>query len=357
MRFVQIKEIKEGMKIAKPIYNQKGVLLYGRGTEIKTSVLKNIENLNLFGLYILEPTEPLPPMTDEELEFERFQIVAGYILAEELQNIINGNITSDFDELVDDICLRYGNGDHRINFIQSIRSPFDHVYKHSVNVAILTALMTHQLNTNRNEQHYLVAAALLHDIGKLLAPQDLLNKAASLTQEELRTIRSSELKGYELIRDNYYIPAGIRRYFSQMAKELSQKISSISYEQKMLLGTKVLKMADLYDILTAMRIYKDPMSEFSAISFMLERSNEFDENLVNTIIKSINILPVGACVELTNGQKGLVLSENEYYPLRPRVLSFKDNVVYDLGQRKTYDKIHIKDIMKTMDNRFVFSNN
>lgn len=74
------------------------------------------------------------------------------------------------------------------------------------------------------------------------------------------------------------------------------------------------------------------------------------------LIESINILPVGACVELTNGEKGLVLAESEYFLLRPKILVFGSNTIYDLGQRKTYEKIQIRDILKTMDNRFVMNN-
>lgn len=127
-------------------------------------------------------------------------------------------------------------------------------------------------------------------------------------------------------------------------------------EQKLLLGTKIIKIADMFDTLTAMRVYKEPMSEFSAIKFFNEREDQYDEKLVVALIESINILPVGACVELTNGEKGLVLAESEYFLLRPKILVFGSNTIYDLGQRKTYEKIQIRDILKTMDNRFVMNN-
>lgn len=356
MKFVQLPDIKEGMRIAKPVYNKKGVLLYGRGTEVRGSVLANLETLNLFGLYILEPAEPLPPISDDELEFERFQVVAGYMLTDELQKVVNGEFTSALDSLAADIVDRYGTDTKKISFIQSIRNPDDHVYKHSINVAILTALISKQLDIPKPEQHYMVVAGLLHDIGKLLAPPEILNKSSSLTSTELNTIRNAELRGYDLIRENYMIPAGIRRFFSQMHRELSDKMSlREGPSQKLLLGTKIIKLADMYDILTAMRIYKDPMSEFSAVTFMLNNDRDFDEALVEALMKSIYILPVGACVELTNGEKGLVLSDNEYYPLRPSVLSFGSNNIYDLGLRRIYEQVQIKDIMKTMDNRFVIS--
>ena len=88
---------------------------------------------------------------------------------------------------------------------------------------------------------------------------------------------------------------------------------------------------------------------------MLEQEDIFDENIVNALIYSINILPAGCCVELTNGEKGLVLSESPYYPLRPSILVFATNQIYDLSNKKIYETIRIKDILKTMDNRFQMS--
>lgn len=356
MRFLKSNEIRLGMRLAKPIYNESGVLLYSRDTIINDSVLANIKNLHTYGQYILEPAEPLPPMTEEELEFERFTTVACYTLRDGLQRMIQGEKVKKIDELAATICQQYGHISGKITFLQSLRSPDDSVYKHCLNTAILCALISNKLSLDPKEQNYLVNAAFFHDIGKLFAPSEIINKTDKLTSEELSVIRNSELKGYDLIKDNYHISASIRRYIAQLRIELCNKIpSQPNQEQTLLLGTKLLKIADMFDTLTAMRVYKDPVSEFSAIKFLLRDANTYDEKIVQALIESINILPAGCCVELTNGEKGLVLSENEYYTLRPRVLGFSSNQIYDLGQKKVYAEIQIKDIMKTMDNRFVMS--
>ena len=67
MRFVGQKDLKIGMRLAKPIYTEEGVLLYTRDTPITASVLTALNNFNTYGQYILEPAEPLPPMSEEEL--------------------------------------------------------------------------------------------------------------------------------------------------------------------------------------------------------------------------------------------------------------------------------------------------
>lgn len=354
MRFVKLEEIRLGMRLAKPIYNKDGVLLYGRNTTVSDSVLSNLKNIKTYGQYILEPAEPLPPMSDEELEFERFTTVSSYTLKQDLQNMIEGNAPKHINELVDEVCDSYGHLTRKITFLQSLRSPDDSVYKHSLNVAILCALISNRLKLDPKEQKNLVTAAFYHDMGKLIAPAEIINKTGKLTSEELKTVRNAELEGYDLIKNDYSISAGIRRYIVQLRNELCNKIPSMPNQpQTLLLGTKLLQIADMYDTLTAMRVYKDPMSEFAAIKFLFDKEDEFDEKIVQALAESINILPPGCCVELTNNEKGLVLTENEYYLLRPSVLGFKSNQIYDLGQRKVYEQIQIKDIMKTMDNRFI----
>jgi hypothetical protein len=354
VRFIKFEEIKPGMRCAKPIYNKEGVLLYGRNTIISDSFINNTKALDIYGLYILEPAEPLPPMSDEEIEFERFQTVYSFALKKELESLVKGE-SFDISKIVDAIINAYGRLPKKITFIQSLRSNKDYPYKHAISTAMISAMITDKLKVDRKEQVNIVSAALLHDIGKIIAPPEILNKSGKLTEEELKVIKKSELRGYEIVKNNYTIPATIRRYIAQMYMELSNKIPELpKYEIKSkLLGTCIINVADMFDILTAMRVYKDPMSEFAAINYFLDNDDIYNEKIVLALVNSINILPPGACVELSNGEKGLVVGESAYYILRPMVLGFDSNVLYDLSQRKVYEKIKIKDIMKTMDNRFI----
>lgn len=355
MKFIKSNEMKQGMRTAKPIYNREGVLLYVRNTLINENVLQKIQKLNIYGMYILEPTEPLPPVSQEDEEFERFQTVMCYELKKELDALVAKRPFS-IDCISSEIIKKYGNSKRKINYLQTIRSNEDYPYKHCLSVAMLCAIICSGLNIDEKEKEYIVSSALIHDIGKLIAPPEIINKTGELSRDELRIVRDAELMGYQMINKNYLIPSGIRRYIKQVEVERKNKMFQYSNaEQKLIVGTKIIKVADLFDLLTAMRVYKDPMSGFSAIRLLQEKEDEYDEEIVTTLARGIYILPVGACVELTNGEKGLILEESEYFLLRPKVLGFKSNTIYDLSQQKTYEKVQIKDILKTMDNRFVMS--
>ena len=61
MKFVKTEDLKIGMRLAKPIYNNKGVLLYDRNSKLTQQGIESVHNFKLIGIYVLEPAEPLPP--------------------------------------------------------------------------------------------------------------------------------------------------------------------------------------------------------------------------------------------------------------------------------------------------------
>ena len=84
MLFVKTNKLKQGMRLARPIYNKDGVLLYERNSKLTAQGIQSIKAFNLIGLFILEPAEPVPPMTQEDILFERFQTMTVFSLREEL---------------------------------------------------------------------------------------------------------------------------------------------------------------------------------------------------------------------------------------------------------------------------------
>ncbi len=164
MIFVPTDELKVGMRLAKPIYNKNGVLLYERNTKLTLQGIYSVKNFGLIGLYILEPAEPLPPMTAEDVEFERFQTMAVFSIKDDLKSIQKGHKPSELMVLANQIVRMYGALGHKVNFTQNLRSPEDYVYKHALNVGILAALISHKLHIDSSEQMNIVVAALLYDV-------------------------------------------------------------------------------------------------------------------------------------------------------------------------------------------------
>lgn len=353
MLFVKRDELKKGMRLARPIYNKDGVLLYERNSKLTAQGIESIKNFGLIGIFVLEPAEPVPPMTQSDIDFERFQTMCVFSIQEELEKIIQTRRLNKMPTIAANIIKNYGHLDKKINFVQNLRSKEDYIYKHSLNVAILCAMMTHVLNLRVDEQLETVQAAIIHDIGKMTVPRNIKDKDV-LTPEEQEYVRSAQVHGFDLIDIVYSSSPNIRRICMQAQRALDsldtgEDISSM----KRVNGARVLAVAEAYDTMTAMQIEREPESEVAALKHFLENPQVYDNKVVNALIRSINILAPGVSIELNTGEKALVLNANEQNILEPMILMFGDNSIVDLSNRIAFGDLEIKDIMKTMDNRYV----
>ena len=353
MLFVKQSELKTGMRLARPIYNKDGVLLYERNSKLTSQGIESIKNFGLIGIFVLEPAEPVPPMTQADIDFERFQTMNVFSIQEELELILSTRRMNKLPTIVANIIKNYGHLDKKINFVQNLRSKEDYTYKHSLNVAILCAMITHVLNMRVDEQLETVQAAVIHDIGKLTVPKSIMDKDV-LSPEEESIIHAAQLQGFNIIDIAFSASPNIKRICSQSQRALDSLETGEDYNAaKMVNGAKVLAVAETFDRMTAMQVGKEPESEVAALKHLLDNPQVYESNIVTGLIRSINILYPGVSIELNTGEKALVLTANEQNILEPMVLMFGDNSIVDLSDRKMFGDLEIKDIMKTMDNRHV----
>lgn len=355
MIFIKPEELKKGMRLARPVYNGRGVLLYDINTKLTRQGLEGIRNFGLMGVYVLEPAEPAPVLTEDDIEFEKFQAVSVLKLKEELIAMADHKGIKNIQRMAEDIIKRYGHENRKINFLKSMRSPFDYTYKHSLNVAILCAIIAANMRMSYMEQVNIVTAALIHDVGKTMIPEKILKRSGNMTEEDEYTINKCEIEGNELIQNDYDIPSIVRIIVAQSIKEINGKSDKRS---KLLDGTKVFMVAEMFDILTAMNINGEPFTEIAALRLLMSEKcgdeKKYDERAIGALMRGINILTPGVCIELDNGVKGLVIKENPDNILRPVILSFHENKIYDLMSDEKFKDMQILDIMKTMDERVEF---
>ncbi len=353
MQFIEISKLKTGMRLAKPIYNKIGVMLYDRDTKLTIKGIESISKFNLIGLYILEPAEPLPPLSQEDLDFEQFQTVSVFQIRDLMMQIITNQEPSDIGKIAQSVLRKYGTVDHKINFAQSIRSTSDYVYKQSINTGILVAMMSNQLGLSYNEQLKAITSALLYNIGYLfLDQQQILNKHKQFTKAELEMLTLSKKKGLDKLNEDRVadlLPPGTLDIISQVI--MTAGSANESEHVRLLPGTKILRVADTYDRMTAMNMEESPVSEVSAIRHLKRHPEKYDPACVNALVSAIKLLPAGCSVDLSNGEKALVIEENPLDFQAPVVLQFSNNRIMDLSDPEIAKEIHILDTMKTMDNR------
>ena len=350
MQFIKTEDLKMGMRLARPIYNKKGVLLFERNSKLSAAAIESVRNFGLLGIYVLEPAEPLPPMSEEDLEFERFQTRAIFSIQDEIENILIKKKQNKLQVLANMIIKNFGRLDNKFNFYQNLRSRDDYVYRHSLNVAILCSIIAHAMKLRSGEQLQTVLAAMVHDIGKIQLGGDFVYREDFNTVEE-EVVYNAHMDAAIVIESSFSgIGSAVRRICVQAARKHrdGEKIPNA----KMLMGARILMVANRYDELTAMSLKGEPKSEVKAIQELMEHPEFYDPQVVDALIQSVNILFPGVSLELNTGEKALVLVENMQNILRPVVFSFRDNSIFDLSL-PVNDDIKIVDIMKTLDNRYI----
>lgn len=320
MRFVKTDDLEKGMRLARPVYNKNGVLLYDRDTKLTRQGINSIRNFSLIGIYILEPTEPLPPMTEEDIEFERFQTMSVFGLREDMALVNMGKTPANIENMAKLIIKKYANKDIKLSTIQNLRSSEDRIYKHSLSIAILAAAMGARLKMTPGQIEAMVTAGLIFSIDISLLID---NEAVS---EEVKMILSYEYR-------------------------LKNDIVIFDEDERIMNQAKVLLCADIYDDMTAMQIGYEPESEVAAVKYFLANIEKYGDVNVGALVDSLRMLYPGICVQLTNKATGIVILGNEENVLRPIVLGFGVNAVYNLMDDAVYSKVQIEDIMKTMDKR------
>lgn len=352
MKFVETSDLKQGMRLARPIYNKQGVLLFERDSKLTPLAIDSVRNFGLLGVYILEPAEPLPPLSDEDVEFERFQTMTVFSIQGEMERLIANRKQSRLPSIVSMIIKKYGHLDSNINFYQNLRGKDDYVCRHALNTAILCTMMTHILNVKVEEQIQIITAALLHDIGKMELEKDVLFKKDAEVDSD--KIYQAQLRSLDIFEEAFVDGAILKRICMQTIRAQHEFAVNGKFEtdMKFVLGAKILLVANRYDELTAMNLHGESESEVKAIKEFRANPKLYDEIVVEALVRSVKILFPGVSVELNTGEKALVLAENRNDVLRPTVLVFHDNSVLDLSSRGNAD-YEIVDIMKTLDNRYI----
>lgn len=354
MQFVRSVELRPGMRIAKPIYNKDGVLLYERNSRLTIPSINSIRNFDLIGIYILEPAEPLPPFTKQDIEFEQAQTVYLFKIKDIFNKIYKRQPLEKLEPLVNDIIDRYGNLNTRVNFNQNLRSAHDFMYKHATSVSILTTMIAHHLDIPQEDYKALITSALLYGFGYRFLSRNVMDKEDEFTEFDNKAKQAALEKGLSYLVMSTdpisYLPKAVR-IMEHLILSSNPLKTPVPPSNDILLLSEVLKVAIEFDFYTGMMMGHKPQSEIMAMKYLQEHHLEFNETIISILAQCIHIVPTGASVDLSTKDKAVVLVENPNDYMRPIILRLYDNQVYDLSEPETYEQFQIIDLMKTMDNR------
>jgi HD superfamily phosphodiesterase len=193
--------------------------------------------------------------------------------------------------------------------------------KSSVNTAILAALIAGEMRLSDQDLRQVVTGALLHDVGMLKLPRELLRKKGGLSPAEQKQVGIHPLYAYKLIRNGLCYPEAV----GLTALQHHERWDSEGYPQRLsgaeiAAGARIVSVADAFEAMISEKPYRNSMIGYQAMKNLLaDNCRRFDPEVLKIFIKIMGIYPIGSTVMLNNGALAQVAAVQQDAPLRPKI--------------------------------------
>lgn len=198
--------------------------------------------------------------------------------------------------------------------------------QHSMNVCILAITLGRQIKLNVEQLNIAGLCGMMHDMGKMRIPLEVLNKPGKLDPQELEIMQSHAEIGWKLLQSS----TEMSREAIEAAYSHHEHLDGTGYPRgltadKIGLYTRIVSIVDMYDAITSDRIYQKGRTHIDAISIMTKLGNShLDADLTFKFIECLGIYPPGSIVEMSNGEVAIVVEANQTTRLKPKIIILLD---------------------------------
>ena len=350
MKRVRTSDLCPGMRTGEDVYSYNNQMILPKDTILTDKMITRLEFYSVLAIRIAEDGDfPESPEISEEKEMpltndapysekikasKEFQDFEKQYLntAKEFENTLNkiasGEEAINSKELMKTITDLIGvnsssatvtnlAGPNRssaslLNMLHNMRQYDDFTYMHCMNVSLLSNVLGQWLGLNDHDLEILTVGGLLHDIGKLTVPDDIIRKPGKLSPSEYNIIKTHTVQGYKILQAN-----AIDENMKDIALMHHERCDGSGYPlgltgDKISPYAKITAIADVYDAMTAARIYRGPLCPFKVISiFETEGYQKYDSKFILTFLEHIAESYMNNRVRLSNGKEGDVVFMNK----------------------------------------------
>ena len=330
MRLVNTRYVAEGSVLARPVINSSGRILLQAGVSVTASYIGRLMAMGYDVLFIqddrLEDVEFHMTITGQtrEVAYKTIQSVSAHIECGKGSSLKAATrVRTAVKQMINDLLFSadiLGN-------LTEIQGYDDYTFHHSINTTIIGLVLGIASGYSENKLLEFGMGVLMHDIGKIRVPEEILNKKTALTETEFDEIKKHSSFGFDILRKNNDFSI----LSAHVAFQHHEKWDGSGYprglkENEIHEYGKLAEIADVYEALTSKRVYRKAIEPNEAYEYIISQSNKhFDPKVLKVFQKHIAVYPSGSGILLSNGQRGNVVKQNPAFPNRPLVRVFYEN--------------------------------
>ncbi|MFB0920127.1 MAG: HD-GYP domain-containing protein [Oscillospiraceae bacterium] len=337
MIYIPLSRVSPGMILAKSVSSPSGLFALLQDGEVLTGrYIKRLAACDIDGIYVemegtedIEPKSIISPKTKQEMTTEFHSLYTNYF---NQPYISSSNVKSTkkiAEKIVDSILNRE---EHLMDMIE-IKSYDNYTYSHSLNVGILSAMLAEEVGLTRNRLEDITLCALMHDIGKIDIPIEIINKNGAVTHDEFEVIKTHPLKGVDRMRKCYNLSTEVLPGIQSHHEKIDGSGYPFGYTGTQIpLFGRILAIADVYDALTSQRSYRKAWHPKDALEYIIANSDsQFDCELVREFSQLISVYPTGTLVKLSDGSTAAIVKNHPENIFRPCVRLLEDSSLGEKG--------------------------
>ncbi|TYQ15567.1 UNVERIFIED_CONTAM: putative nucleotidyltransferase with HDIG domain [Acetivibrio alkalicellulosi] len=320
-KLINLYDLEPGMKVAETILNDYGSIIISEGTILDDHLIKKIQKHNLYKINIIEDVklssneinQSFQNSYNEDIEYTK-----------EILHSLSENKGIDdkkVKKVVESVIKMSNEKRDIVRCIKQIKNVDEYTYTHCINVSLLSMLIGKWLKYSSEKIQTLVQAALLHDIGKIKVPLEILNKPGKLTNYEYEEIKKHAVYGYRMIEKESGISKDVcLAVLMHHEREDGSGYPTGAKGDKIHEFAKIISVADIFDAMTSNRVYRERESPFEVFEMMEEKTlGELDVKAVSAFLNNIASYYIGDYVKLNSGDTGEIIYINQRHVSKPIV--------------------------------------
>lgn len=350
---MKTEDLPSGRVVDQTILDASGKALFEKGSFLDDFQIEGLIRDGITEIYVQdeEPSDKEKPEViidknvQETIDRVREDDRSGINLSENVKHRVNrgmqylfsneasDNFASETENITGELMKALANNNTIAVDVGTLKISDEYTFKHSVDVATMAMVIAKRYGLDEKSVRDVGIAGLLHDVGKIKIPNEILNKPSRLTDEEFQVMKQHARFGYEMLKEKN----GFDQSILMGVLQHHEKLNGGGYpnglkEADIHLYAKIIAVADIFDSLVTKRPYKQGFSKRDAIEMIMAMTSELDIFVMQSFLDSVILYPVDSIVSLSNGEKAKVVKNNPGFMLRPNVVGVTSGKLYRLAE-------------------------